>query len=329
MTFLGELLDEKRGFRAPFAFSPDGKRIASASTGNSLRLWDAVSGEPLLGKPLNGHKDRVAYLAFSPDGKTLTSVSLDLTLRQWNTENGEPLGATTLKGDKKPMDCTIRNVRGLDSAIRCVAISPDGQYLASTGTDNTSVQLWDTKSGTPLGKSNEGHSGRVVSLAFSPDSKYLASGDGDGSFWLWHLHRPGEVGGISGERAGQAYRTPPFDSGVRNIAFSPDGEIFASASGPVVRLWWSRAKYYQSPENACSIVNRNLTHDEWKTAMGDKPYRKTCPDLPDPDEEVSIPSHYAPGAGKARSLSNLRRQHWSRPGSSDCGASGYSTVSGP
>ena len=168
MTFLGELLDEKRGFRAPFAFSPDGKRIASASTGNSLRLWDAVSGEPLLGKPLNGHKDRVAYLAFSPDGKTLTSVSLDLTLRQWNTENGEPLGATTLKGDKKPMDCTIRNVRGLDSAIRCVAISPDGQYLASTGTDNTSVQLWDTKSGTPLGKSNEGHSGRVVSSRVQP-----------------------------------------------------------------------------------------------------------------------------------------------------------------
>jgi hypothetical protein len=55
-----------------------------------------------------------------------------------------------------------------------------------------------------------------------------------------------------------------------------------------VLLWWSRAKYSQGPENACSIVNRNLTHSEWKTAMGDKPYRKTCPDLPDPDEEVAV-----------------------------------------
>lgn len=288
MKRLGELLDEKRGFRAPFAFSPDGKRIVSASAGNSLRLWDAVSGEPLLGESLSGHKDRVVDLAFSPDGKTLTSVSLDLTVRQWNTETGEALGATTLEGDMKPMDCAIRNVRGLDSTIRCVAVSPNGQYLASTGTDNTSVQVWDARSGKALGKSLEGHRGSVVSLAFSPDSQYLASGDSDGSYWLWHLHMPGEVGGISGEQAGHADRTPPFGPGVTSIAFGPDGTIFASASGPVVLLWWSRAKYSQGPENACSIVNRNLTHSEWKTAMGDKPYRKTCPDLPDPDEEVAV-----------------------------------------
>lgn len=293
MTFQGDLLDEKRGFRAPFAFSPDGKRIASASAGNALRLWDAGSGAAL-GKPLDGHKDRVVYLAFSPDGKRLTSVSLDRTLRQWNGENGEALGATTLKGDGKPMDCLTKAFRGHDEALRCIAISPDGRYLASTGTGNTSLQFWEATSGAPLGNSHEGHSASVVSLAFSPDGKYLASGDSEGAFWLWHLHRPGEVGGISGERAGQAYPIPPFGSTVRSIAYSPDGDFFASASGPVVRLWWSRAKYHQSPEYACGVVNRNLTHHEWGAVMGDKPYRKTCPDLPGPDDEVSIPIHHAP-----------------------------------
>jgi WD40 repeat protein len=51
------------------AFSPDGKTLASASSDNTIRLWDVASRQTL-GAPLTGHTDIVESVAFSPDGKT-------------------------------------------------------------------------------------------------------------------------------------------------------------------------------------------------------------------------------------------------------------------
>jgi WD40 repeat protein len=57
------------------AFSPDGKQIVSGSSDNSIRVWDAVSGDVVVG-PLKGHTSSVLSVAFSPDGKQIVSGSL-------------------------------------------------------------------------------------------------------------------------------------------------------------------------------------------------------------------------------------------------------------
>ncbi len=74
------------------AWSPDGKRLASAS-GTSVRVWDASNGQTLL--TYNRHTDDVTQVAWSPDSKHLVSASSDKTVRIWDASNGHTLHTYT------------------------------------------------------------------------------------------------------------------------------------------------------------------------------------------------------------------------------------------
>ena len=75
-------------------FSPDGRRVLTASDDNTARLWEAESGKLLA--TFQGHTDGVYSAVFSPDGRRVLTASGDKTARLWETESGKLL-ATFLR----------------------------------------------------------------------------------------------------------------------------------------------------------------------------------------------------------------------------------------
>jgi hypothetical protein len=147
------------------AFSPDGHTIVSASWDNTLRLWDADTGDSL--HVFTGHTDNVNSAAFSPDGRTIVSASFDRTLRLWDADTGD----------------TLRVFTGHTDTVNSAAFSPDGRTLVSASWDGT-LRLWDADTGNTL-RVFTGHTDVVMSAAFSPDGRTIVSASGDGTLRLW------------------------------------------------------------------------------------------------------------------------------------------------
>ena len=93
-TQLHRLLKGHTGPVNSAAFSPDGRRVVTASFDNSARLWDAESGKEIA--LLKGHTSLVHKAAFSPDGRRVVTTSYDNSARVWDAESGQEIAV--LKG---------------------------------------------------------------------------------------------------------------------------------------------------------------------------------------------------------------------------------------
>ena len=220
----------------PFAYSPDGKTIATGSRdktwkttgprGSSIspirdftvQVWDVATGAEKA--TLIGHARRIHSIVYSPDGTTIATAGArgDNTVYLWNATTGKQKGI----------------LERHTGSVNSVVYSPDGNTIATASSDTT-VRLWDALSGKHKATLTE-HAQGANSVVYSPDGNTIATASSDTTVRLWDA--------LSGKH--KATLRGHTDS-VIGVVYSPDGNTIATASSDkTLRLWDAHTRKHKT-----------------------------------------------------------------------------------
>jgi WD40 repeat protein/type II secretory pathway predicted ATPase ExeA len=271
-----------------WAFTPDGRWLATIGLDGNLRLWKMDTGAPSPDFSLFCEEQKpLQRLVFSGDGSEMATLSFDNTARLWRLADKKPPSAPFLiLGDSVVSDLAVSSDGGwlataswepdfkaklwqvtdamaphlltflqFKDRVSSVAFSPDAHWLAAAAHDQT-IQLLDITDPTKAPTLLLGHQGRMFVVSFSPDGQSLASLSEDHTIRLWDPARPTAEPAILHD-----------DSGFSTMSFSPDGRWLATGSDDgTVRLWWLQVE--ELTRLARLTAGRDLTKDERKTFLG-------------------------------------------------------------
>jgi len=244
------------------AFSPDGKRFASAGE-NRVKLTDVETGNVVLTLK-NSDKMRFRCLAYSPDGQTLAGGQVRLKEASSRRQGDLKITTLTYHGEILVWDAQTGVVKAklndADDPVWAMAFSPDGKWLAiATGPtpDKSSqdcdqdcpvfgeVLLWDTSS-WKLIRRLKGGTFLFKSLAFSPDSQTIAAGAGIIEAWGGEIAEKEDrfeifLWDMTTRELKQ--KLPGHLKAITALSFSPDGAWLASAGRDGELKFWNSQTY--------------------------------------------------------------------------------------
>jgi WD40 repeat protein len=160
--------------------------LSTGATPSAIRVWDTDTGEsagaPIIGRGSGGRvldfMERqqgdmpIIAGAISPDGQHIL-VSTLKGLRMYDVATGQPVGELWL------------DPSGGDNRAIGVAFSADGTYVVSVDQQTSKLQFRDAKTGRPVGNPLTGHTGLVMSVAFTTDGNHIVSQGLNDGWMLW------------------------------------------------------------------------------------------------------------------------------------------------
>ena len=153
------------------ACSPDGRHFLSASSDNTLRLWDRATGKELRRFAHNHFRSKQcpSVVAFSPDGIRVLVRCTDGALFLWDLSNP---------------DAQPHEIEQHCSWHGPIAFAPDGKTFASAGDDG--VLLWNANTGDKL-HGIPSAAGRVSSVAYANDGRHVLTGNANGTAYVFRI----------------------------------------------------------------------------------------------------------------------------------------------
>jgi WD40 repeat protein len=252
-----------------FAFSPDGKTLATGGTDQRVRLWEVATGKE---HDLGGERKGNVLVGGTADGKGVYVLGADGTLRLRERASGElvrrigPRGAVKapfavspdgalLATRERDGALVVRNASGkqlwADRAVkaggRCLAFSPDSKVLACG--DATLVELRRASTGRLVADGRFDHERMPRAIAFAPHGKLLATGGESGGLRVWDV----PTGTLRKELL--AHGELPITA----LAYSPDGKFLASGGADgFLCVWdtrtWRRVRRITKPIDRAAFV---------------------------------------------------------------------------
>ena len=217
-------------------FSPDSRYVATAGA-NYAKIWEVPGGAEM--RSVGSHPERVNAVNFNPSGDRLLTASADGTVKVWDWRNRNELLSIDITDGEVYYACfspngrfiavgshnglaglwdansgqLIRRFSGHSRAIPFLSFNKDGSRLITSSVDNT-ARIWDVGNGNNI-LTISGHT--FEAAVFSPDGKFILSGNEDGKVIVWNAADGKEI--ITLYHAGGE---------VHSVAFSTDGKHFAS-----------------------------------------------------------------------------------------------------
>jgi WD40 repeat protein len=203
-------------------YSDDGAKLVSREYGREIS-WDIDRALPLAARQTGREETPEVFdsdhpIAFA-DGHRVARVKLDAVL----IEDGRT---------SAPLKILFGDV------VKTAAISPDGTKIAMSGTIDRKLRVYSTEDGALLHEL-AGHNGKITSLVWSPDSRFLASGSDAGAIIVFSSDMGVIAARLSGDASAQGHKAK-----IREFAFSPDSRsLFTLSSaiferdGKALRQW--------------------------------------------------------------------------------------------
>lgn len=252
---------------AALAWSPDGRTLAAASLGGPVFVIDAETGA--VRHELAGHALGTAALAWHPDGRLLASAGMDGRVRRWLVWTGDEYdvlevgqgwveqlafsdsGTYLAAAAGRQVRCfdidgaLLHDWQGHTSTVTALRWRPGAEELATAAYGG--ILRW--RPGAPAPVQRHEWKGSVLTIEWSPDARFIATGDQDSTMHFWMVE------------SGRSLQMWGYPTKVQHLAWDPGSRFLATGGSEAVTIW----DCVPSPEGTTPAMHEG--HDKVVSAL--------------------------------------------------------------